>query len=159
MFMYVLHVLKFCISKCKKIVNYKCKLLYHDTTSLIYQIYDTDIYRVRQKYGYTWKFRGIKHLPVSTIFAMPVAEDGRLSAAPILLPDRYRLLRRCWFFREQHRLSNIIVRNIRIYMRYPNCTKLTLINTEADLNALAIALPMLSRSFTSSRHPLPTSAS
>ncbi|CAB0041545.1 unnamed protein product [Trichogramma brassicae] len=99
-----------------------------------------------------------QRLPVSKIFVLHEAEDGRLSAAPILPPERYRLLRRCWLLHKQHKLPNPVVRNMRIYMRCLNRTKLTLINTEADLNAFAIALPSLSSSFTSSCHPSPTSA-
>ncbi|CAB0043041.1 unnamed protein product [Trichogramma brassicae] len=100
-----------------------------------------------------------QRLPVSKIFVLPEAEDGRLSAAPILPPERYRLLRRCWLLRKQHKLPNPVVRNMRIYMRGLNRTNPTLINTEADLDAFAIAILSLSSSSTSSRHPPPTNAS
>ncbi|CAB0029883.1 unnamed protein product [Trichogramma brassicae] len=69
-----------------------------------------------------------QRLPVSKIFVLPEAEDGHLSAAPILPPERYRLLRRCWLLRKQHKLPNPVVRNMRTYMHGDS-------GAEADENA------------------------
>ncbi|CAB0037299.1 unnamed protein product [Trichogramma brassicae] len=79
-------------------------------------------------------------LPVSQIFGLPDVGDGRLSAAPILPTERYRLLKKCWSVRKQHRLPNPIIRNMRIFMRRTGTKELTEIDTEAALNAYAATL-------------------
>ncbi|CAB0034120.1 unnamed protein product [Trichogramma brassicae] len=81
-----------------------------------------------------------QRLPVSQIFGLPDVGDGRLSAAPILPTERYRLLKKCWSVRKQHRLPNPIVHNMCIFIRRAGSKELTEIDTEAALNAYAATL-------------------
>ncbi|CAB0042612.1 unnamed protein product [Trichogramma brassicae] len=98
-----------------------------------------------------------QRLPVSQIFELPDAGDGRLSASPILLIESYKLLKKCWTVRKQHHLPNPIIRNMRIYMRRSGSKELTAIGCEAALSAFAAGLQQSSTPSGSASLPTTTS--